>query len=75
VFLTDGGLLFLDGISFGAYRWYLGTYGEHAQTPETVALDLFPALVGFQMLLQAMILDIMGKPERSLQTQEEGSGV
>jgi len=27
------------------------------------------------MLLQAMILDIMGKPERSLQTQEEGSGV
>jgi len=75
VFLTGGGLLFLGGISFGAYRWYLGTYGEHAQTPGTVALGLFPALVGFQMLLQAMILDIMGKPERSLQTQEEGSGV
>jgi hypothetical protein len=68
VFLLGGSLLFLTGIGFGAYRWYLGAFGDEAQTPGTVALGLFPAIIGFQMLLQAMVLDIMGKPTRPLQT-------
>ncbi|BET65275.1 hypothetical protein ASA1KI_01930 [Opitutales bacterium ASA1] len=74
VFLTGGGLLFLFGLGFGAYRWYLGAFGENTQTPGTVALGLFPAIVGFQMLLQAMILDIMSKPDRSLQAKERDAG-
>ncbi|MGH8020603.1 MAG: glycosyltransferase family 2 protein [Opitutaceae bacterium] len=74
VFLTGGGLLFFGGLAFGFYRWYLGTFGESAQTPGTVALGLFPALVGFQMLLQAMVLDVMSKPEHPLQSEEENRG-
>ncbi|RME67570.1 MAG: glycosyltransferase family 2 protein [Verrucomicrobia bacterium] len=67
VFLLAGALLFFGGVGFGAYRWYLGAFGDTTQTPGTVALGLFPSLIGFQMLLQAMILDIMGRPTVPLQ--------
>lgn len=70
VFLLGGGLLLLIGVGFGAYRWYLGIFGNETQTAGTVALGLFPAIIGFQMLLQAMILDIMGKPVHPLQSDE-----
>ena len=68
VFLLVGSLLCFGGVIFGFYRWYQGHFNGAIQSAGTVALGLFPAIIGFQMLLQAMILDIMEKPSRSIQS-------
>jgi len=69
IFLSLGGILFTGSLVFGLHRWYLGAFGDHAQSAGTVALGLFPAIIGFQMLLQAMILDILEKPSQPIQTK------
>ena len=71
IFLSVGGFLFAGSLAFGSYRWYLGAFGGQAQTAGTVALGLFPAIIGVQMLLQAMILDILDKPAPPIQTKWE----
>ncbi|MCH6259201.1 glycosyltransferase family 2 protein [Puniceicoccaceae bacterium K14] len=68
VFLVVGSVLCFGGIGFGLYRWYEGHFNGATQTVGTVALGLFPSIIGFQMLLQAMILDIIEKPLRPIQT-------
>jgi glycosyltransferase involved in cell wall biosynthesis len=69
IFLTVGGLLTAGSLAFGSYRWYLGAFAGQTQSAGTVALGLFPAIIGVQMLLQAMILDILDKPSTPIQTQ------
>jgi dolichol-phosphate mannosyltransferase len=71
IFLTVGGLLTAGSLIFGSYRWYLGAFAGQTQSAGTVALGLFPAIIGVQMLLQAMILDILDKPSAPIQTKWE----
>jgi hypothetical protein len=69
VFLALGGLLTVGSLVFGSYRWYLGAFGGQTQSAGTVALGLFPAIIGVQMLLQAMFLDIIDQPTQPMHTQ------
>jgi glycosyltransferase involved in cell wall biosynthesis len=62
IFLTLGMAFLLFGTSFGVYKWAIGAASNAVQTPGTVALSFLPIILGFQMLLQAMLLDIIQNP-------------
>jgi glycosyltransferase involved in cell wall biosynthesis len=62
VFLVAGLLMFTGGGAFGAWRWSTNVQDGVNQSAGTVALAMLPMLLGFQMLLQAMVLDVMDKP-------------
>jgi len=62
VFLIIGTLLFLGGAIFGAVRWAENFSHPNNQSAGTVALAMLPMILGFQMLLQAVVLDMMDKP-------------
>jgi len=62
LFLLTGFPLFIWGVGFGAYQWW-----SHAQqgivTPTgTVIVSVVPLILGFQLLLQALVLDIQDSP-------------
>jgi glycosyltransferase involved in cell wall biosynthesis len=62
LFLIAGLPLFLWGVAFGAFQWW-----DHAQmgiaTPTgTVIVSVVPLILGFQLLLQALVLDIQNSP-------------
>jgi len=62
VFLVAGLVMFIGGGAFGAWRWSANVQEGVNQSAGTVALAMLPMLLGFQMLLQAMVLDVMDKP-------------
>ena len=63
VFLMTGGILFFGGGAFGLWRWsHNWMYGQE-QSAGTVAFAMLPMILGFQMLLQAVVLDMMDKPD------------
>jgi hypothetical protein len=64
VLLTVGLFLFVGGSVFGAWRWSANVQEGVNQSAGTVALAMLPMILGFQMLLQAMMLDVMDKPGR-----------
>jgi dolichol-phosphate mannosyltransferase len=68
VLLLCGSLSAGFGVGFGAYRWIVGQVERQAQTAGTVALALLPTLLGFQMLLQAILLDVTDRHTIPLQT-------
>jgi hypothetical protein len=54
---------FFWGFGFGAYTWWRSwTFGEIATTG-TVMLSVLPLLIGFELILQAIILDIQATPK------------
>jgi len=61
IMIVAGLSALLFGIGFGSYRWWLGAVGGKPQSAGTVALALLPTLLGSQMLLQAVLLDIMDR--------------
>ncbi|MEI9892871.1 MAG: glycosyltransferase family 2 protein [Chthoniobacter sp.] len=63
VFLMTGALLFFGGGAFGAWRWSHNWLYGREQSAGTVALAMLPMILGFQMLLQAVVLDMMDKPD------------
>jgi glycosyltransferase involved in cell wall biosynthesis len=66
VFLVAGLLLFFGGGIFGVWRWSANVEEGVNQSAGTVALAMLPMLLGFQMLLQAMVLDVMDKPAQPI---------
>ena len=55
--------LFLWGVGFGAATWYrFGTAGIPAPTG-TIMVSVLPLILGFQMLLQGLLLEIMYTPK------------
>ena len=51
------------GVAFGAYRWTKGVMADVPQTAGTVAFALLPILLGFMMLLQALLMDFSDHPK------------
>jgi len=73
IFLVAGLFMFLGGGIFGAWRWSANVEEGINQSAGTVALAMLPMLLGFQMLLQAMVLDVMDKPDQPVsETLEAG---
>jgi dolichol-phosphate mannosyltransferase len=71
LFLLCGLPLVGYGVLFGLYHW-VDSYRRSALTPTgTVMLAVLPLILGFQLLLQALVLDVQNAPHRPLQKPKE----
>jgi glycosyltransferase involved in cell wall biosynthesis len=61
LFLLAGGVLFLWGAGFGLYE-LIKHWGREPAATGIVMLAVLPFLVGFELLLQAVVLDINESP-------------
>ncbi len=67
LFLLCGLPLVTFGAVFGLYHW-IDSYRRNVLTPTgTVMLATLPMILGFQLLLQALVLDVQNVPPRPLQ--------
>jgi len=67
LFLVSGIPLVAFGLIFGIYHW-IDSYVRDVLTPTgTVMLSVLPLILGFQLLLQALVLDVQSVPRRPLQ--------
>ena len=62
LFLIAGVPLLLWGVFFGAYQWWDHLRLGVATPTGTVILAVVPLILGFQLLLQALVLDIQNSP-------------
>src|SRR5262245_40561703 len=62
LFLFVGLLLFLWGAGFGIYLWIVTAITGRSTPTGTIMLSLLPLILGFQLLLQAIVLDIQNTP-------------
>jgi uncharacterized membrane protein YedE/YeeE len=59
-----GGLLFGFGFVFGGYTWWLYATQLHSTAPTgTIMLSALPLIIGFQMLIQGLLIDILQSPK------------
>lgn len=58
LFLIMGSVLFGGGAAFGALAWTHSAVTGVAASTGTVMLSILPLILGFQLLLQAVVLDI-----------------
>jgi glycosyltransferase involved in cell wall biosynthesis len=63
LFLFLGIILFTWGVLFGAYHWILSISTGHVAPTGTVMLAVLPLILGFQLILQAIVLDIQETPK------------
>ena len=63
LFLFLGLLLFAWGFGFGAYHWALSVLTGRATPTGTIMLAVIPLILGFQLILQAVVLDIQETPK------------
>src|SRR5437762_3431829 len=61
-----GSIMTICGASFGAYRWVEGSLTGQVESAGTVALSLLPTIIGLQLLLQALVLDMVDTPQLPL---------
>ena len=67
--LVCGVPLISYGILFGLYHW-IDSYLTNRLTPTgTVMLAVLPLILGFQLLLQALVLDVQNVPQRPIQAR------
>jgi glycosyltransferase involved in cell wall biosynthesis len=62
LFLSSGGLLVLWGGGFGIYLWIRGIAAHAQNSTGTVMLAALPLILGFQLVLQGLVLDIQETP-------------
>lgn len=63
LFLLLGAALFGWGFVFGAYLWIVSNITGHPTPTGTIMLSVLPLILGFQLLLQAIVLDIQETPK------------
>ncbi len=63
LFLFAGLLLFAWGALFGAYHWAMSIQTGRATPTGTIMLSVLPLILGFQLILQAIVLDIQETPK------------
>jgi glycosyltransferase involved in cell wall biosynthesis len=63
LFLILGTLLFGWGVLFGAYAWIRSALTDDLTSTGTVMLSVLPLILGFQLILQAIVLDIAETPK------------
>jgi glycosyltransferase involved in cell wall biosynthesis len=62
VFWVVGLALLAWGTAFGSYTWLHSTFVGPAATTGTVMLSALPLILGFQLVLQAMLIEIQESP-------------
>lgn len=63
IFMFFGYLLFGGGLIFGLYEWHKSTLAGTPATTGTVMLAVLPLLMGFELLLWSLVLDIQEEPK------------
>jgi glycosyltransferase involved in cell wall biosynthesis len=63
LFWIFGLLLFSWGFAFGAYTWTKSTLLKQFASTGTVMLSVLPLVLGFELILQAIILEIKESPK------------
>jgi len=61
-----GSFLLLFGASFGAWKWIEGSFDQTNATAGTVMLSALPVILGFQLLLFGLQIDILSVPKTPL---------
>jgi dolichol-phosphate mannosyltransferase len=62
LFLVLGLPTCLAGLAFGLWRWWISIETHVPQSAGTVILAMLPFLVGLQLLIQALVVDIQSEP-------------
>jgi len=62
LFLFLGAPLLLAGLGFGAWAWYESARTGVVSSTGRVMLSVLPIVIGFQLILQAVLLDISSSP-------------
>jgi dolichol-phosphate mannosyltransferase len=62
VLTLTGSLFTLFGVVFGAYRWVDSIMSGTAATAGTVMIAVVPIILGVQMLLQALTVEVQSSP-------------
>jgi glycosyltransferase involved in cell wall biosynthesis len=63
LFLIVGAILFLWGAAFGVFIWVRSYITQVPEHTGTIMLALLPLILGFQLLLQAFVMDIQQTPK------------
>lgn len=63
IFILAGLPLFLWGVGFGLYSWWKAMSMQTVATTGTVMLSVLPLLMGFELILQGIILEINETPK------------
>jgi glycosyltransferase involved in cell wall biosynthesis len=63
LFLFAGIPLLLGGAAFGAWAWYESYHTGVVSSVGRVMLSVLPIVIGFQLILQAVLLDIHSSPK------------
>lgn len=59
------------GLIFGGYHWYVSAQLERATPAGTIMLSVVPIILGVQLLLAAISLDVANVPSTPLQDSLE----
>lgn len=62
--LPIGAVMFIFGIVFGAYHWFISFSAGHSSSSGTVMLSALPIIIGLQLLLAFLGHDIRSVPIR-----------
>jgi glycosyltransferase involved in cell wall biosynthesis len=65
VFVSSGVPLMTFGILWSFYQWVQSYLTNVPTTTGTVMIGMLPIVLGFQLLLQAVVLDVGNEPKRS----------
>lgn len=60
--LLAGTLFFWFGLIFGGYHWWLSIATDRVASTGTVMIAVLPLILGFQLLLQALLIEIGDSP-------------
>jgi len=62
VFWILGTVLLAWGMGFGAFTWIKSSWSGHVASTGTVMLSMLPLILGFQLVLQAILIEIQESP-------------
>lgn len=68
LFLT-GLVLSTFGLFYGGYHWYISAVSGTAAPTGTIMVATLPLILGFQLLIQALIADIQSIPQEPIHNQ------
>jgi dolichol-phosphate mannosyltransferase len=71
LFLVLGLLLCLSGVSFGVVACMVHGIWGHSMTTKTTIPAIVPVMLGLQLLLQALIVDLHGVPRTPIHTKSQ----